>query len=121
LSLWAHLAHIVLDDGIAPVKAFLPDTLKDLRGGIGMGLQHPDNGGFKGIELAWTLDRRTFAEVVFLDPLSDGTRIEGKLPSNLSGLEPLLLIAVFDLSEELEVDHERPPAIFLRTCPRDMG
>jgi hypothetical protein len=118
---WEYLAYIVLDDGIPPVKALLPDALKDLGGAVGMGLEHPDNGGLKGIALAWALNQAAFAEVVFLDLLCDGARIEGKRSSNLSGLEALLLKAVSDLGEELKVDHERTPAIFLKTCPMGMG
>jgi hypothetical protein len=43
LSLWPHLAHIVLDDGIAPVEALLADPLEHLGRTVGMGFKHPHN------------------------------------------------------------------------------
>ena len=48
----ADFAHIVLEDGIAAVKPFLPDALQDLDGGVRMGLEHLQDGAFEGVEFA---------------------------------------------------------------------
>lgn len=47
----------------AVVKTFLTDALKDPGGAAGMGLEHAGNGGFKGVEPARALNRRTFVKV----------------------------------------------------------
>ncbi len=120
-SAGADFAHIILEDGVASVEAFLSEALEDLDGGVGMALQHLQDGAFEGVELAGAFCRFPGHESMLCQPLGDRAGIEFQFPGDLGRGKGSLLMVMFDFAEEFEVDHDRPPIICLKSSPMARG
>jgi hypothetical protein len=76
----------------------LAHPLEDLRGGIGIRVEHADNLRLERIEFTGPWPRLPGPEALLGEPVGDGARIEGQGGRNLRGTEALLLVEVFDPS-----------------------
>ena len=120
-TLGANPPDVVFDDGVAAPVAFLPDALQDLDGRVGMRFEHPRDGSLERVELARSPGGFPLAESLLGEPFCDGAGIESEFPGDLSGGEALLLMIVFDLGEEFEIDHRASSAIFFRIRAMETG
>jgi hypothetical protein len=59
------------------------------------------------IEFAWAVGRLAGPKVLLGEPVGHRARIECHFPGDLRGIEPLVLMEIFDLAEARIVDHER--------------
>ena len=106
LTLGAYGAHVGFDEGVAPSKALLAQALKDLRGTIGVLVQHLDNLGLQRREFTGPWRGFAGSEALLAEPVRHRARIESQGVSDLRRGEPLMFVEVFDLTEAVIIDHD---------------
>ena len=109
-------AHVSFDQGVATIKALLAQVLQDLRGAVGILLQHADNLCLKRIEFTGALRRFPGPEALLGEPVGHGARIEGQGGGNLSSAEALLCVEMFDLAKTGVIDHDKTSQIWANTA-----
>jgi hypothetical protein len=105
LALGSHGTYVGFDNGIAAVKALFAQALEDLRGALRILFQHLDNLGLERIQFAGSWTGFSRPEPLLTQPIGDGARIEAESWSNLSHLESLVVMQVFDLAKLMIIDH----------------
>ena len=114
-------AHVGFDSGVAAVKAVLAQALEDLRGANRDTFQQPDNLRFEGIEFAGALPGFARPEVLLAQPVGHGARIEGQGAGNLRGVEPLVVMQVFDLAKAVIINHDNTSQMRANTALMSTG
>jgi hypothetical protein len=90
----------------------LTQALEDLRGAIGVLLEHRDNLGLEGIKLAVAWSGFARPETLLAQPEGHGARVDAEGFRNLSRLEPLVVMQVFDVAKLLIIDHPNTSQIW---------
>src|SRR5262249_46997712 len=121
LTLGAYGAHVGFDDGVATRKALLAQALKDLRGAIGVLVQHLDDLGLKRREFTGPWRGFAGSEALLAEPVRHRARIERQCVSDLWRVEPLMFVEVFDLTEAVIVDHDSASQMRANTALMSTG
>jgi hypothetical protein len=82
-----------------------------------MAFQEPDNLRFEGIEFAGRRPRFARAKVVLGQPVSHRTAIQRDFVRDLGGVQALVVMQVFDLTEAVIVNHFNTSQRRANTCP----